>query len=127
MKGKSTLSKIVPKAQYWVKLGIPPREALDCLFEMARTIKNPRMRIEYKPESGSYLVHDLSDNEVYYLSSEDVPEWAKTSMALLSMVEPETEVEGVGFFYAQGVFYLDIKTPIPQCNRRPMNAKQSGS
>ena len=121
MKGKS----IVPKARWWSDRGIPVIEAIDYL-SMVKT-KAPRMRIEYKPESGSYIVHDLSDNEVYYLSSEDVPEWAKTSMALLSMVEPETEVEGVGFFYAQGVFYLDIKTPIPQCNRRPMNAKQSGS
>ena len=104
-----------------------PTHEVSMVARELRAAKTPRMRIEYKPESSSYLVHDLSDNEVYYLSSEDVPEWAKTNMALLSMVEPETEIDGVGFFYTQGVFYLDIKTSIPQCNRRPMNAKQSGS
>lgn len=77
-----------------------------------------RMRIEYKPDQDSYLIHDLQENGVYYLSIEHLPEWAKEAMALLSILEPESTAEGVGFFYAPGVFYVDVKADIPEEHRR---------
>ena len=96
------------------------RAAGGLAMAMARKQGVMRMRIEYKPDQDSYVVHDLSDNAVYYLSVEHVPEWARDSMALLSLVDPESTVDGVGFFYAPGVFYIDIKSAIPEEHRRSL-------
>ena len=94
-------------------------------MHMARKRGVSRMRVEYKSEFKSYVVHDLSDHEVYYLGVMNTPEWVISGVAVLSLVEPETEVEGVGFFYAPGVFYLDIKSSIPIEHRRYINEQQS--
>lgn len=86
-----------------------------------------RMRVEYKPGESAYLVHDLSDNEVYYVTEEELPEWARESMSLLHLLPPESELDDVGFFYAPGIYYLEIKTAVPSEHRRKLSAKQDGS
>lgn len=86
-----------------------------------------RMRVEYRQGEDAYLVHDLSDNEVYYVTEEELPEWARESMSLLHLLPPESELDDVGFFYAPGIYYLEIKTAVPSEHRRKLSAKQDGS
>lgn len=101
----------------------------EAYYAMARNRKNikSRMRVEFKPEQGAYIVHDLSDNEVYYLTEVNLPDWAKESMSLLHLLPPESELDDVGFFYAPGIYYLEIKTAVPSGHRRKLSAGQDGS
>lgn len=96
----------------------------EAYYAMARNRKNikSRMRVEFKPEQEAYIVHDLSDNEVYYLTEDQLPEWAKESMSLLHLLPPESELDDVGFFYAPGIYYLEIKTAVPSGHRRKLSA-----
>jgi len=96
------------------------------MVQKKRSIKS-RMRVEFKPEQEAYIVHDLSDNEVYYLTEDQLPDWAKESMSLLHLLPPESELDDVGFFYAPGIYYLEIKTAVPSGHRRKLSAGQNGS
>lgn len=96
------------------KYGLKPKE-INVYMAMRQ---KPRMRVEYKRTSKQFLVHDMSDNVVYYVKPEHLPEWAKDGMALLQLLTPESEIEDVGFFYAPGIYYLDIKSSVPMEHRR---------
>lgn len=111
-------------------LSAAEREAYSAwVYAMVRSRKNinSRMRVEFKPEQEAYIVHDLSDNEVYYLAEVNLPDWAKESMSLLHLLPPESELDDVGFFYAPGIYYLEIKTAVPSGHRRKLSAGKDGS
>lgn len=108
-------------------LEVPEINALSMAMVRKKQSIKARMRVEYKPGESAYLVHDLSDNEVYYVTEEELPEWARESMSLLHLLPPESELDDVGFFYAPGIYYLEIKTAVPSEHRRKLSAKQDGS
>ena len=102
-----------------------PLEEHQAFFQMMRQKKQnikSRMRVEYKKEQRAYIIHDLSDNEVYFLDEDQLPEWARESMALLHLLPVESELDGVGFYYAPGIYYLEIKTAVPSGYRRKLDA-----
>lgn len=112
---KTSVDKAVFVMEMCLQHRVPSAEA-EAIYEAMRDMKrsSARMRIEFVPIRQKYRVHDLSENKSYTLDPANIPEWVKESMALLSLVEPQTDVAGVGFFYDKGIFYLDIKSAIPK-------------
>ena len=100
---------------------LPLKEHGICMAQKRQGIKS-RMRVEYKKEQRAYIIHDLSDNEVYFLDEDQLPEWARESMSLLHLLPVESELDGVGFYYAPGIYYLEIKTAVPSGCRRKLDA-----
>ena len=96
--------------------------ALSMMMVAKKQSIKSRMRVEYKQEQKAYIIHDLSDNEVYYLDEDHLPEWARESMSLLHLLPVESELDGVGFYYAPGIYYLEIKTAVPSGYRRKLDA-----
>lgn len=125
----SPIEDAITKMTMGLNWGLSSREVNTLSMAMVakkQSIKS-RMRVEYKKEQNAYLIHDLSDNEVYYLTEENLPEWARESMALLHLLPPESEMDDVGFYYAPGIYYLEIKTAVPSGYRRKMSAGQDGA
>lgn len=111
-------SQGIDRTLFLMELGLNHRIAgseAEALYEAMkgdRKRANARMRAQLK--DGRCMIHDLSENRTYYLQPESIPEWMKESMALLSLVAPQTDVDGLGFFYGDDIFYLDIKSAIPK-------------
>lgn len=108
-------------------LAVPEINAFSMAMARKKQSIKARIRVEYRQGESAYLVHDLSDNEVYYVTEEELPEWARESMSLLHLLPPGSELDDVGFFYAPGIYYLEIKTAVPSEHRRKLRAEQDGS
>ena len=72
------------------------------------------MRVEKIDNSTKYIVHDIEQSLMYYIEQENLPDWMRLGVALLSIVDPEVELDKIGYMYKQGVYYLEVRGDVPE-------------
>ena len=72
------------------------------------------MRVEKIDNSTKYIVHDIEQSLMFYIEQENLPDWMRLGVALLSIVDEEVELDKIGYMYKQGVYYLEVRGDVPE-------------
>lgn len=72
------------------------------------------MRVEKIDNSTKYIVHDIEQSLMFYIEQENLPDWMRLGIALLSIVDEEVELDKIGYMYKQGVYYLEVRGDVPE-------------